>query len=227
MSSEWLPLQQHYERCLERAGATPLGVDWPNARDLEERFDVQLQVLSAVPAGAMPPSLLDLGCGPGLLMDYLAATGRAHAVDYQGIDISPAMIDLARHRWPDKSFQTRDILSDPLPPQSVDVVLMNGVLTERQGIPRERMIVMAEALLSAAFRVARYGIVFNAMSRHVDWEREDLFHWGFDEVAAFLNRNLTRHIALRADYGLYEFTAFAWRHVQRLTDGAGGEWWKR
>jgi len=227
MSSDWLPLQQHYERCLARAGATPLGVDWPNARDLEERFDVQLQVLGAVPAGATPPSVLDLGCGPGLLMDYLAATGRADAVDYRGIDISPAMIDLARQRWPDKSFQARDILSDPLPPQSIDVVIMNGVLTERQGIAREHMIVMAETLLSAAFRAARHGIVFNAMSRHVDWEREDLFHWGFDEMAAFVNRELTRHITIRADYGLYEFTAFAWRHVQRHAPGTGTEWWKR
>jgi len=227
MSSDWLPLQQHYERCLARGGATPHGLDWPNARDLEQRFDVQLQALGAVPAGAMPPSVLDLGCGPGLLMDYLAATGRADAVAYHGIDISPSMIDLARHRWPGKSFQARDILSDSLPPLSVDVVIMNGVLTERQGIPRDRMIVMAEALLSAAFRAARYGIVFNVMSRHVDWEREDLFHWGFDEMAAFLNRDLTRHITIRADYGLYEFTTFAWRHVQRHTTCTGIEWWKR
>jgi SAM-dependent methyltransferase len=227
MSSDWLPLQRHYERCLARSGATPLGVDWPNARDLEERFAVQLEVLAAVPAGPTLPKLLDLGCGPGLLLNYLAAMGRANTVDYQGIDISPPMIDSARERWPNQVFHARDILADPLPPESVDVVIMNGVLTERQGIPRERMVEMAEALVGAAYRAARYGVVFNAMSRHVDWERDDLFHWGFDEVAAFLKRDLTRHVAFRADYGLYEFTAFAWRYPQRVPHSADAEWWKR
>jgi SAM-dependent methyltransferase len=226
MSLDWLPLQRHYERCLALAGATPLGLDWPNGRDLAERFHVQLQILGAVPAGAAPPTLLDLGCGPGLLLDYLAATGRADAVEYRGIDISPAMIALGRQRWPGKEFEARDIIADPLPPESVDVVIMNGVLTERQGIPKDRMVVMAETLVSAAFRAARHGVAFNAMSRHVDWERDDLFHWGFDEAAAFLKRDLTRHMAFRADYGLYEFTAFAWRHPQQSSVNAGGEWWK-
>jgi len=119
----------------------------------------------------------------------------------------------------------RDITVDPLPPESVDVVVMNGVLTERQGIPRERMVTMAQSLLASAFQAARCGIVFNVMSRHVDWEREDLFHWGFDEVAAFLKQNLTRHFSFRADYGLFEFTTFAWRHPRRLEFSAGPDWW--
>jgi len=227
MSSDWLPLQRHYERCLARGGATPSGVDWPNGRDLEERFHVQLQVLRAVPPDGRLPRLLDLGCGPGLLLDYLAATGREAAIDYEGIDLSPAMIELGRRRWPDRVFNARDIVADPLPPESFDVVVMNGVLTERQTIPRERMTRMAESLITAAFRAARYGIAFNAMSRHVDWEREELFHWSFDEVADFLRRNLTRHFEFRADYGLYEFTVFAWRHPQRLGQSAGEQWWAR
>ena len=63
-------------------------------------------------------------------------------------------------------------------------------------------------------------------SRHVDWERDELFHWGFDEVAEFLKRDVTRHMAFRADYGLYEFSAFAWRHPRRLPQGLGAEWWR-
>jgi SAM-dependent methyltransferase len=226
MSTDWLPLQRHYERCLEREGPTPAGVDWPNGRDLEERFQVQLQVLGAVPSGGARPSLLDLGCGPGLLLDYLSAAGRADTLAYRGIDISAAMIAAARARWPGEEFEARDILEEPLPPECVDVAILNGVLTERQGISRARMVELAEALLSAAFRAARYGIAFNAMSRHVDWEREDLFHWGFDEVAGFLTRRLTRHVVIRADYGLYEFTAFAYRAPQRLAQSVGSRWWR-
>ncbi len=227
MTMDWLPLQRHYEACLERAGASPAGVDWPSPADLVTRFETQLAVLPAATPGAPLPELLDLGCGPGLLVDYLATTGRLDSVRYRGIDLSPAMVGAAQARWPGLRFETRDILTDPLPAQSQDAVIMNGVLTERRGIPRPQMLAMAEAIVAAAFATARHGIAFNAMSRHVDWEREDLFHWGFDEVAAFLTRSVTRHIALRADYGLYEFTAFAWRHPQRPTPSLPDTWWRR
>jgi SAM-dependent methyltransferase len=227
MVHDWLLLQAHYEHCLDSAGPTPQGVDWPDGRDLEARFAVQLSALEVVPAQGEPPLLLDLGCGPGLLLDYLAATGRGGALRYHGIDLSPAMVAAARARWPGHTFEARDILADPLPEQSVDIVVMNGVLTERQGIPRQRMVEMAEALVAAAFRAARHGIAFNAMSRHVDWKRKDLFHWGFDEVAGFLKRAVTHHIAFRADYGLYEFTCFAWRTPRRPPPCSVAEWWKR
>lgn len=227
MTDDWRLLQAHYESCLNEFGVTPLGVDWPNARDLEVRFATQLGVLDAVPPDSHAPVLLDLGCGPGLLLDYLTASGRTELIQYRGIDISPTMIDAAKSRWPLHAFEARNILTDPLPPQSVDVVLMNGVLTERQGIPRERMVEMAEALIISAFRSARHGVVFNSMSKHVDWERDDLFHWSFDEVAAFLKRAVTPHIRFRADYGLYEFTTFAWHAPLRTGPSVRQDWWHR
>ena len=226
MSADWLPLQRHYEACLERSGASPAGVDWPDPADLVTRFETQLAVLPAAPAGGEPPELLDLGCGPGLLLDYLAATNRLETVRYRGIDLSPAMIAAAQARWPDACFEARDILQHPLTPQSVDAVVMNGVLTERRSIPRPHMVGLAQALVRAAFAAARHGVAFNAMSRHVDWERDDLFHWGFDEVAAFLTRDVTRHLSFRADYGLHEFTAFAWRTPQRTPVSLADGWWE-
>ena len=227
MANDWRPLQEHYERCLDQAGATPQGVDWPNGRDLEARFATQLSVLEGLPKGSEPPVLLDLGCGPGLLLDYLQATGRREDVSYRGIDISEAMVAAARGRWPGVPFEARDVVAEPLPPQSVDVVVMNGVLSERRGIPRDRMVEMAQGIVAAAFRAARHGLVFNAMSRHVDWERDDLFHWGFDEVASYLTRDVSRHIAIRADYGLYEFSAFVWRAPRRPEPCADETWWER
>jgi len=46
---------------------------------------------------------------------------------------------------------------------------------------------MACDTLKSIWPSVKIGLGFNVMSKHVDWEREDLFHWGFDEVAAFLN----------------------------------------
>jgi SAM-dependent methyltransferase len=214
MNAHWSTLVTHYERCLERYGATPRGVDWPNVPDLEVRFDILLSLLDGVEREP-PPVLLDLGCGPGLLLDYLRATGRLECVDYRGIDLSPVMVEAARARWPGRDISCRDVVADPLLPDSVDFVIMNGVLTEKQTLSHETMIQIAQELIVAAFSAARIGIAFNAMSRHVDWERPELFHWGFDELSAFLRERVSPHYAFRSDYGLYEHTTFVWRTPRR------------
>jgi len=218
----WDAIVRHYERCLEQHGRTPKGVDWPNGADLAARFGVMLTLLDQ--AGERP-SLLDLGCGPGLLLDYLTATGNVNRVKYHGIDLSRAMVDAARARWPDQDFSCRDIIAAPLAEQSVDIVIMNGVLTERVSLSIEAMTALAQALVAAAFRTARIGVAFNVLNAHVDWQRDDLFHWPFDALAAFLKRDVTANYAFRADYGLYEYTCFIRRRPMRPPAPVSQDWW--
>jgi SAM-dependent methyltransferase len=218
----WNVIVRHYEQCLARHSATPRGVDWPNGADLAARFGVMLELLAQTSGR---PALLDLGCGPGLLLDYLAATGGVDRVRYRGIDLSSAMIDAARVRWPMHEFECRDIVAAPLPEQSVDIVIMNGVLTERISLSVEAMTAMAKSLVAAAFRIARVGIAFNVMNAHVDWERADLFHWRFDALADFLTREVSRHYAFRADYGLYEYTCLVRRKPDRAPPPSAAGWW--
>ncbi|MBN2973392.1 class I SAM-dependent methyltransferase [Roseomonas aeriglobus] len=215
MTPDLTSLIAHYEKCLARFGADHRGVDWPNAADLAVRFDVMLSIIDVPPSGPAVPSVLDLGCGPGLILDHIARTPGRPTIDYHGIDLSEHMVDAARNRWPDARFDVRDVIADPLPPLSVDYVIINGVLTLKTTLSRDAMIDFAKKLIRAAFAAARIGVVFNVMSRHVDWERDDLFHWSFDEVASFLTADVTRHIAFRSDYGLYELSAFAYRAPRR------------
>ena len=49
------------------------------------------------------------------------------------------------------------------------------------------------------------------MSKIVDWERDDLFHLPMDDAARLLHRLAGRHVRMRADYGLYEYTAYAYK----------------
>lgn len=159
------------------------------------------------------PVLLDLGCGAGLLADFLDGAGQLDDLEYRGIDLSEEMIGSARSRWPNLHFDCRDVLSDPLPELSVDYVVMNGVLTEKREIDQQTMTQFAEKLIVQAFSFARVGLAFNVMSKHVDWERSDLFHWSFDEVATFLTRDVTRRFVFRADYGLYEYSVYLYRQA--------------
>jgi ubiquinone/menaquinone biosynthesis C-methylase UbiE len=54
-------------------------------------------------------TVADLGCGPGHIAAYLAGLGVATI----GIDISPAMIEVGRRRYPDVSFRVGSLLALP------------------------------------------------------------------------------------------------------------------
>lgn len=209
----YLSLVRHYENCLETHGPNHKGVDWPNEEDLKVRFDVMLGVFQQHP-GSTPVSLLDLGCGPGLLVDHLLAQEPADLeVRYQGIDVSEAMIEAARARHPHHQFAVRNVLINPIAPQSVDYVVMNGVMTEKRDLTFETMEAFATDLIAAAFRSAKKGIAFNVMSPYVDWQRDDLFHWPMENMMAAV-QGLTRHVVVRADYGLREYTTYLYRDAQ-------------
>jgi hypothetical protein len=70
-------------------------------------------------------------------------------------------------------------------------------------------------------------LAFNVMSKQVDWERDDLFHLPLDRLLTFLSREVSRHVVIRHDYGLYEYTAYVYQSstdpgqsgAKRLVDG--------
>jgi hypothetical protein len=56
------------------------------------------------------------------------------------------------------------------------------------------------------------GMAFNVMSAVVDWRRDDLFHVEADRLLGLLYRLTgSRRVILRADYDLYEVTAYVYR----------------
>jgi ubiquinone/menaquinone biosynthesis C-methylase UbiE len=66
----------------------------------------------------------DVGCGPGHVTAYLHELG----VDAFGIDLSPAMIDLARHDHPGLRFEVGSMTDLPLPDASVTALLASWSL---------------------------------------------------------------------------------------------------
>jgi len=66
-------------------------------------------------------------------------------------------------------------------------------------------------MLRLAFSRCRVGIAFDVNSKHVDWERDDLFHVGFDRMAGMVRQHLGRNYVFRSDYGRYEYTTYVYR----------------
>lgn len=208
-SRKYLDIVAHYESCLERHGDTHLGVDWPKAEDAETRYGVMLGVVRE-PAGGEAVSLLDFGCGAAHLYEHMRRRG-VRGVEYAGLDLSEKFVALARRKFPERPFYVADLLVDDSGVPGFDYVVMNGVFTEKRGLSYEEMLDYFTRLLGRAWGKAGRGLAFNVMSKHVDWEREDLFHLPFDTLAALLRREFTRNFVVRNDYGLYEYTTYVYR----------------
>lgn len=201
-------IQLHYESCFDSFGDTVQGVDWPNERDADIRYQVMVEV---VRERDKPARLLDYGCGTGLLYSYLLRLGIG-GIEYSGLDISEKFIAFSKEKYPGVPFYQRDALKtglEDLP--DFDYIIFNGVFTERLELTEEEMFNFLTRSISIAFQKAKRGIAFNVMSKAVDWERDDLYHLPADKIIAFMAKNLSRHFVLRNDYGLYEYTVYLYK----------------
>lgn len=205
----YLSIVSHYESCLERHGDTHLGVDWPKKEDAEKRYQVMLEIVRRKDE-ARTVRLLDFGCGSSHLYEYIVTRGIGN-IAYSGLDLSEKFVRLSQSKFPSNDYYCMDVLDAQAAIPSFDYVVMNGVFTEKGALAFDEMFAYFKRLVKAVFGKAEIGLAFNVMSKHVDWEREDLFHLPFDVLATFLKQELTRNFIIRNDYGLYEYTTYVYR----------------
>jgi SAM-dependent methyltransferase len=199
----------HYEKCLEEHGDNHLGVDWPKLEDVDKRYRVMTEIHTLGKIVKNRYSLLDFGCGAAHLLEYLKKN-KFEIYDYSGLDISEKFVSLCRNKFPEINFYVLDILDEPSLPH-FDYIIMNGVLTEKRDLNYDEMITYFRELIKTVFAKADLGIAFNVMSKHVDRERNDLFHLPFDDLASFLTKEVSRNFVIRNDYGLYEYTIYVYK----------------
>jgi len=209
VEKKYLSIVSHYETCLDRYGDSHLGVDWPKAEDVQKRYRVMLEVIRPESEG-QKVSLLDFGCGAAHLNEYIVKQ-RLHHIEYAGLDLSEKFVRLSQSKFPGNRFFCLDLLEENASLPVFDYIVLNGVLTEKRELSFDEMFSYCQQLVKRVFEHAAIGIAFNVMSKHVDWERDDLFHLPFDTLGEFLSKELTRNFVLRNDYGLYEYTTYVYR----------------
>jgi len=203
-------LAELYSKRLIAFGDTAQGAFWPNKADRRKRFDVMLDVLSG--DAARPLVLCDLGCGAGELLAHIRRRGM-RGIDYFGADVSTVALDQARAKFPEARFVAIDVAAAGADVGSLacDYLVANGVFTTKFSLSYHEMWALLQKTIERVWPFVRRGIAFNVMSKAVDWERDDLFHVPMDDIARLLHRLAGRNVRFRADYGLYEYTAYAFK----------------
>lgn len=197
------------EARLEEYGDNYQGVGWTKGQQYADaRYRVMLDIIS--PDNSDEVTLLDFGCGASHLYRYMLDHSIGN-VTYSGLDLSDRFLELSRNKFPQVPYYRVDILKseDELP--QFDYIVLNGLFTYKGELPYPDMVEYFHAMIAKVFPKARVGIAFNVTTKHVDWEREDLFHVPFDSLAAFLSTHISKRFVFRQDYGLYEYTAYVYQ----------------
>ncbi|WP_051286681.1 DegT/DnrJ/EryC1/StrS family aminotransferase [Megalodesulfovibrio gigas] len=203
-------LLRFYDTCLSEHGDTARGAGWPNETDRGRRFRIGCEIIAQF-GGGDSVTVCDLGCGTGELYGHIVRNGLDN-ISYTGVDLSSAALQYATEKFPAANFLQLDVLQcsdELLQAINCDFIFANGLFTVKNSASHATMFRFMTATLERVWPKARRGIIFNVMSKVVDWEREDLFHVSYDELAEYLHRLAGRFIGFRADYGLYELMAYA------------------
>ena len=202
-------LHSHYERTFAKYGPTPQGVDWgPDPADHLLRMDRMLAILEQGHTQGGLPSLLDVGCGYGGLADLISDKG-LH-VDYCGIDMCAAMIEVASKRHVNAKWIVGDIMSLDLD-MRFDYVVCNGVLTQKLDVSLRVMDEFLRRLVARIFRQCRVGVAFNVMTTHVNYMMPNLYYKNPAELIAWCMTELTTRIRVDHAYPLYEYTLYLYK----------------
>lgn len=185
-----------YDAAIASGGNEHERVLWHDAARQYYRFK---EIAEFIPDIARPQlSVLDVGCGNGEFLKYLNFCGFRGL--YAGIDSHTGMVEEAARRFSGVSFARKDILNDRI--EAADIVVMSGIFNVDCG----QSVDYVRAVVTAAFKIARELVIFNAISSHVS--RRDEGHFYLDPADAVgIAAGLSGRFALRHGFVPYNYTA--------------------
>jgi cyclopropane fatty-acyl-phospholipid synthase-like methyltransferase len=193
-------VERYYSGRLAEHGTTARGVDWNSDISQRLRFTQLLKVCGDPPR----VGLIDYGCGYGALVEALIARG--WEFDYQGFDISRAMLEAAQQRFADRRGVR--FVDDEAALEPTDVVVASGVFNVKLEADDETWKEYIRETLDRMAQLASRGLAFNVLTTHSDPDRRrpDLFYGDPVEWTEYCRRRFSRYVALLHNYPLYEFT---------------------
>ena len=188
---------------LQRFGATPLGVDWPNRLNQELRL---VQLLKVCHLSA-PRSLNDVGCGYGALRTLLSRRHRRAQIDLVGTDVSPAMVAAARRRWRHRADCAFEVAEGAV--RVADYSLASGIFNVKLACPLPEWEALVAGTLDNLKRHSRLGYAVNFIAPPAPGQasppelyRPAAERW-LDHIAA---TQAGAEVTLLRGYGLPEYT---------------------
>ena len=149
-------------------------------------------------------SILDVGCGLAHYYEFLRERGTK--VSYVGYDLVPPFIEADRERFPEATFEVRDVTRGVA--HETDYVVMCQVFNRT--FESSDNVEVAKKAIEVTFASARIGVSIDMLSKYVNYEEPHLTYFSPEEMFSFA-KTLTPFVKLRHDYLPPHFTLFLYK----------------
>ena len=152
-------LKRAYKDRLAALGPAPKAVFWRNQSTQIARFDALLDLVTTVTPAANP-SIADIGCGYGAMLEFLQKTPRYQRFHYIGVDINRAMVNSCKQRFP---AQEQLFFVGKQPPLPVDFCVFSGTFNLCHTMDTSFWHDYIFANLQSCWQRSRCGLVLNLL----------------------------------------------------------------
>jgi SAM-dependent methyltransferase len=196
--------RDYYDEKLRQHGATHLGIDWNSKEGAIIRYEQLLKIINT----ADNFSLLDYGCGYGLMYDYLRT--KQQNFKYTGFDISEEMINEAKSRHSQVGWASKE--KDL---KVHDFVVASGIFNVKQNCLENEWKSYILETLGRMHDLSEKGFSFNLLTNYSDKHlmKKDLFYGDPAFFFDYCKRNFSKNVALLHDYPLYEFCILVRKNI--------------
>lgn len=201
-------IAEFYERLVDRFGVHPRALDWGSRTSQQKRFHVLAQIDDL--AGC---SVLDVGCGLADLFAFFES--RKIPTSYTGYEISPAMLDSARERFPNLDLRLADLMTEDIASTQFDFIFASGIFHLRS----KGSYAYLEAMARRMYRFCRRGTAFNSLSSTSNQLEPDRFIADPAKVLRIC-LDITPNVVLRHDYMPHDFTVYLYKISNSIDDTA-------
>lgn len=191
-------IRARYHDRLKEFGPTLTALGAVSQERTELRHAVAAGILAVDMDGLCMSSVLDVGCGFG---DF---SKQCLACEYTGIDMTEAVIDVARERCKSRKFICADFLHHDFD-RKFDYVICDGVFNNRYH-HCDNVAIVCKAI-EKCFSLATKGVAFSFMSKYVDYKDDHLYYYDPLEMFDYC-KSFTKRVTLRHDYELFEFCIY-------------------
>ena len=197
----------YYRETFKKYGDTPEGVDWNDLFTQNLRFKQIVDELKSVKSF----TVLDVGCGTGALFGFMRDELKGYNFQYTGIDYVAEMTDEASKKYSNfknAKFQNTDLDSIT---EKYDFVVSSGIFNVKLSVDSEKWFENMKCTLKAMFEHCTKGIIFNVLTKYVDFTDDKLYYSDPLLVFEYFQENCSRFIKLNHSYPLYEYTISGYR----------------
>ncbi len=151
-------------------------------------------------------SILDVGCGMGDYSRYLSDHGY-QTIDYTGIDIMPAMIAIARKKYPQKKFFVADFFDGSFA-MEFDFIVCSGALNIVTEKSYEAHGEYVGKFIRKMYNLSRRGCAFNLLwrDRMEFFPPDSRFYYADVETIASYCESFAKESSMYCDLREFTFT---------------------